>query len=177
MTVAEIQPNNPALAGCMATVSGKIVNLFDLNPDDILLEDIAHGLAYNCRWNGHTSGFYSVAEHCLQCFNDAPEDLKLLALFHDSEEAYWGDMIRPLKMILKDKCPEILYRMIDTRIMILKKFGIEWDDRIKEIDDRQLQWDFENLIKDNRIAFKTMPPWAAETQWLKAAKVYLNIFN
>ena len=33
--------------------------------DDVAIEDIAHGLAYQCRFNGQTSAFYSVAQHSL----------------------------------------------------------------------------------------------------------------
>ena len=32
---------------------------------DVAIEDIAHGLAFQCRFNGQTQHFYSVAQHSL----------------------------------------------------------------------------------------------------------------
>lgn len=168
MTTIQINPNDPVVDGCMATVSGKIINLFNVNPDDVLLSDIAHGLAYNCRWNGHTSTYYSVAEHCLRCVDRAPDELKLVALFHDCEEAYWGDMIRPLKNILKVVAPQVLESMKQTRWIILKKFGVEWDERISEFDHLELQWDFQNLILNK--SHVSMPPSRAKHEWLQMAE-------
>ena len=36
---------------------------FDLNRPEFDIYDIAHSLSMNCRYNGHTEWFYSVAEH------------------------------------------------------------------------------------------------------------------
>jgi hypothetical protein len=59
--------------GCMITVSGIVVDLFNPDPDTLLISDIAHGLANNCRWNGHTKHFWSVAQHCCMMYDMAPK--------------------------------------------------------------------------------------------------------
>jgi len=67
---------------------------------DVSIEDIAHGLAYQCRFNGQTSVFYSVAQHSLIVAALVPDDLRFAALLHDAAEAYIGDMVKPLKVLL-----------------------------------------------------------------------------
>lgn len=44
--------------------------------DDIEIEDIAHGLAYQCRFNGQTNAFYSVAQHSLIVAYQVPPTLR-----------------------------------------------------------------------------------------------------
>ena len=68
--------------------------------DDVDVEDIAHGLAYQCRFNGQTNAFYSVAQHSLIVASLVPEELRFAALLHDAAEAYLGDMVKPLKVLL-----------------------------------------------------------------------------
>jgi hypothetical protein len=68
--------------------------------DDVDIEDIAHGLAYQCRFNGQTSAFYSVAQHSLMVAALVPDELRFAALLHDAAEAYLGDMVKPLKVLL-----------------------------------------------------------------------------
>ena len=48
-------------------LSGRRLDLLDPSPDDIAIEDIAHGLARVARWNGQTLGehAFSVAQHAL----------------------------------------------------------------------------------------------------------------
>lgn len=79
------------------TYTGRAIYLIDPRPDEICLEDIAHGLANLCRFNGHVSTFYSVAQHSIFVSEIVPPHLALQALMHDATEAYLGDMVKPLK--------------------------------------------------------------------------------
>ena len=81
-------------------------HFYPQNPriEDIDIEDIAHGLAYTCRFNGQTTEFYSVAQHSLMVADLVADELKLEALMHDAAEAYLGDVVKPLKVLLPEFC-------------------------------------------------------------------------
>lgn len=101
--------------------------------DDVDIEDIAHGLAYQCRFNGQTREFYSVAQHSLMVTDLVPEPCRLAALLHDAAEAYLGDMVKPLKNLF----PE--FSVIEGRVMqiIGHRFGVDLealDPSIKQAD-------------------------------------------
>lgn len=81
----------------------------------VSVEDIAHALARICRYGGHVSTWWSVADHCLEVSlelervaRDAGYDddevayLSLVGLLHDAAEAYTGDMVSPLKWALRE---------------------------------------------------------------------------
>lgn len=82
------------------TRSGRRVDYFNPDPDTIDIEDIAYALANQCRYNGHSAMFYSVAEHSVAVAQLVPKELQLLALLHDAAEAYVGDIPSPLKQYL-----------------------------------------------------------------------------
>ena len=87
----------------MTYVSTYLGNRFyPLEPriDKLDIEDIAHGLAFQCRFNGQTCQFYSVAQHSLIVSSLVADELKFAALLHDAAEAYLGDMVKPLKILL-----------------------------------------------------------------------------
>lgn len=79
--------------------SGTYVEPLNLKPDQVRIGDIAHHLSNQCRFNGGTALFYSVAEHSLNVmFLLAPDPvLQLAGLMHDASEAYLCDMPRPTK--------------------------------------------------------------------------------
>ena len=74
------------LDGFIGTFSGLRFWPLDPNPAKILIDDIAHALAHQCRFGGHAWKFYSVAEHsdvsrlCLP--EHALPDLRLSALIN-----------------------------------------------------------------------------------------------
>ncbi len=83
------------------TYTGKTFNLLTPEPEMVCIEDIAHSLAYQCRYTGHTREFYSVAQHCVLMArnSDFPGD-PMEKLLHDADEAYIGDIARPWKNLL-----------------------------------------------------------------------------
>jgi uncharacterized protein len=100
--VAEPDRSPPAPGPYLQTVSGRWVNPFDPDPDQLDAGDIARALANQCRFGGHSRVFYSVAQHSVivselveQRGGDA-EDV-FAALMHDASEAYLGDMPHPIK--------------------------------------------------------------------------------
>ena len=95
--------------------------------EDVAIEDIAHGLAFQCRFNGQTQHFYSVAQHSLMVAALVPRRLALAALLHDAAEAYLGDMVKPLKGLF----PE--FTRIEAAVMAIigARFGVTgFDDRL-----------------------------------------------
>lgn len=95
------------------TYSGLLVDPLHLSIQDIRLEDIAHALSNLCRFTGHTSQFYSVAEHSVWVSYLAPGPYMADALIHDASEAYLQDIPSPLKQL-----PEFtFYREAERRAM------------------------------------------------------------
>lgn len=84
--------------GWLQTFTGKAFYPLSPRAEDIDPVDIAHALGLICRYGGHCTKFYSVAEHCVLMSRAVAEDLALASLLHDATEAYVGDMIRPLKV-------------------------------------------------------------------------------
>lgn len=99
----------------------KTMRDFDfLNPkiEDIEIEDIATALSKICRFNGHCSIPFSVAEHSVYVSKyleaqDIHRDFARVGLLHDAAEAYIGDMVTPLKVLF----PE--FSALENRILKL----------------------------------------------------------
>lgn len=104
------------------TFSGGRFYFYDPRPEDILIEDIAAALSKQCRFAGHLTKFYSVAEHSLAVSVLCKPQNQLAGLLHDASEAYLVDMPSPIKAELKS------YRDVELIIMtaIADKFGFEW---------------------------------------------------
>jgi uncharacterized protein len=98
----------------------KFFPLLEPTVDDIDIEDIAHSLSHQCRFNGHTPVFYSVAQHCVIVAKSLPPPLRLRGLLHDGSETYYSDIPTPLKNLM----PE--YRAMEDRChrVIERKFGL-----------------------------------------------------
>jgi len=93
------------------TFTGKTIYPLDFRVEEVDIIDIAHSLSQICRFTGHTRTFYSVAQHSVLVAENLEfpsdfdfekiESTKKMALLHDAQEAYIGDISRPLKRSLK----------------------------------------------------------------------------
>ena len=134
------------------TFTGKRFGFLDPQLDEIHVYDIANALSKSCRYVGHVSDFYSVAEHCCHLYDyyranetrighddEQGVNYRLRArtiLLHDASEAYLADIARPVKKILPD------YQKLEAKIeaLLAQKFNLlypfpAW---VKEMDTRIL---------------------------------------
>lgn len=99
-----------------------MVDLSAMQPEDVDIRDIAHGLSMQCRYNGQCSRFYSVAEHSVAVAAHCPPELRLAGLLHDAAEAYCGDIARPIK----EQFPEIARFEDEVQHRVLAGLGLPW---------------------------------------------------
>lgn len=117
------------------TWTGQKLYITAPNPAGIVIEDIAHALARQCRYNGHVNVLhYSVAQHSILVASIVPKELRLAGLLHDAAEAYLGDCIRPLKSQLP------YYQVLELlwERAISQAFGLEYhltDPEVKRADE------------------------------------------
>lgn len=119
------------------TVSGRLVDVLDPNPDDIVIDDIAWSLSRLSRFTGHTItkipptvGQHSlfVAQMLLEADN-APR-VVLYGLLHDAAESYVGDCPAPTKHIPKLK---VVFDEIEQGV--LDKIFVKFAGRLPATDE------------------------------------------
>lgn len=133
------------------TYSGRCFWPLDPRPEEVEIADIAHALAMTCRYRGHCTRFYSVAEHSVLVSRHVPAEHALWGLLHDAAEAYSADIPRPLKRELAG-WPDIEERILRA---VCVRFGLppEEPDCVKAADAA--------LLSDERAAL--MVP--CEREW------------
>lgn len=154
--------------------------------DDVNIEDIAHALSMLCRANGHYASFYSIAAHCLNCYEEAcarreSGRVKMACLLHDACEAYISDITRPVKQYLDD------YKVIEDRLskVIYEKFLgsplTEYEEKmVKIIDDAML---FHEFLEFSGEKLSDEAPYVAATPdffrgtMKQVEKEYLDVFE
>jgi uncharacterized protein len=134
------------------TFTGKRFGFLDPQENEVEVYDIANALSKSCRYVGHVSDFYSVAEHCCHLYDfywDRRTQLDhedghgvdygvraRTVLMHDASEAYLADIARPVKKILPD------YQALEAKIegMLAQKFNLIYPFPVwlKELDTRIL---------------------------------------
>ncbi len=164
------------------------VSFNPLNPDEnsILIEDIAHALSLMTRANGHFHEFYSVAQHCIFCCEEAlargySNKVALACLLHDASEAYLADITRPVKKNLLNylNIEEVLQTAIYSKY-IGQALSTEEQSQIHSVDNsllfsefihymnEKLDMEAENLV--STPDFKFVP-------FNEVEEKYIDLFN
>ena len=134
----------------IATVAPTILlstgRYFDfLNPQPLTIGEVAHALSNLCRFTGHCTSFYSVAQHSVLVSHLLPDELAAQGLLHDAVEAVMGDMSGPLKRLFPQ------YKELEHRIeaVVLAGFGlpVQLDPRVKRADLQALRTEQEHLMR------------------------------
>jgi hypothetical protein len=163
------------------TRTGRILDFADPEPASVHIEDVAGGLAMAPRFGGQALRFQSVAQHAVNVSllvgHLGRPDLDLVALHHDSHEAYACDIPAPLKRLLGDPYKKVTCKL---DLAIAEAFGFdvvedgsEEYEVIKAADDaifvleaadllvgqvREPKVDLE-VLKKARMVIGTSDPW------------------
>ena len=153
------------------TFTGRHVDPFNLNPREIVVEDIAHALSHIARFGGHAARFYSVGQHSLLVAASCPPAHRRWGLLHDAAEAYLGDVPRPIKRRLPG------YQELEDQVLqvIAARFDLPWPlpEIVKQYDTAALRLEAEELMGNTGdwvdLALPT-PPLDPQ-----ASQAYLNL--
>lgn len=162
ITLKEAHKLNPR---AIMLQSGVLFDVFDPNPSDINIDDIAHALSNLCRFGGHSPEFYSVAQHCVLCSHvDGTPKEQMEFLMHDSSEAYLADIPRPIKKKLSD------YSKIEDNLLnvIFNKFELSFplSDKVKDVDNCALEFEYKCFFEMRDYSFTYWKPREAREKFL-----------
>jgi uncharacterized protein len=141
---------------------------------DIRIEDIAHALANQSRFSGHTRFRYSVGEHSVRVAElieelgyDVPT--QLWGLLHDASEAYLVDLPTPLKI---NGLIGLEYQKAERRLMraVCRRFSLPTREPavVRLADARMLATEVRDLMHGDRDYWKKInaePVWGRIRPW------------
>lgn len=130
--------------GCVETFTGKIVDVMDLKPGDVDIRDIAHALSQEPRHGGMCTRRISVANHSCKVHDllvkwGHGSEICLYGLLHDAEEAYIGDLARPIKYLDElmgyRKVANVIKQSISNEFDLYSMRDIDYNNIIKLADN------------------------------------------
>lgn len=135
-------------------LSGKFIDLINIDPSAISIYDIARSLSNQCRYRGHIHRFVSVAEHSLMVASafELGSFEYIWGLIHDVAEAYVSDVPTPVKPFTF--IGGLPVGTVEDRILeaVGTKFGVgtEMPDCVKPVDRSALCIEGRALFPDRR---------------------------
>lgn len=149
-------------------------------------ETAARSLAQQCRYNGTTSQFYSVAQHCVLISERWPADdpRAVWGLLHDLHECVIGDIIKPVRDKLLWQAGEYWLPTNQIEGLLLhetqKRFGLDpipqdvlLADRLIAVDEMLLLFRCPSIHPRARrlgVTIEPVGPKDAETLFVERAR-------
>jgi len=155
----------------LGTITGKLLDVLDIKPEDINAYDIAWSLHNTNRYAGHTSVPWDVLSHTGLVYTLYVWDMRgsldpnysKALLLHDAAEAYIGDMIGGLK----DSPVGEAFRDLERKILrtVFQRFGLNLDDIDWVIVDRydhqaahvEIRKFYPHLVSDPKVVQAQYP--------------------
>lgn len=139
------------MSNWIMTQSGGVLDYDAAEYTALSIDEIAHSLSNQCRYNGHCSDYYSVAEHSVHVSHLVGATYNkrwaLAALLHDASEAYVCDLPRPLKKAMGKSFSDYEDKAM---LSVAKKFGLEVGDFhhqiIKDADNVMIYYETSVLM-------------------------------
>ena len=149
----------------ITTLSGKRFHPYAPRVPEYDIEDIANALSMQCRFAGHVTSFYSVAQHSVHAAVMAPLSLKMHALLHDGQESYVTDIPSPVKAGLGDAWADLENNVeaVLHDAFSLRRLTIAERHTVKMIDLRLCCMEGRTITRfPDRVSDWDMPPGADE---------------
>lgn len=167
------------------TYTGKKVYPLTMGVGDVSIFDIAHALSNTCRYNGHVSFFYSVAQHSVLLAESKFPGMPQWRLLHDAGEAYLPDVCHGFKPLL----PKLIEMEEHILELVAEKFGlpplagevlrkikigdsaiIHWEGRALMPIVPGTQWSDDVIPPKVKIKIEGWPPHYAEERFIECFK-------
>ena len=160
------------------TFTGKRIDPFNMTPDDMCIEDIAHHLSQVNRYNGATEYPYSVGQHSLLVADllmvgGASPRVELAGALHDGSEAYINDVTTPVKYnamseeyrALEWRLQRLVEAVFDLPYGLTEADIVKWAD--KKATEREWQWFIEHSERRCPPGLAKMDPRHVEDLFLQ----------
>jgi hypothetical protein len=143
----------------MQTYTGRVFYPLDPHPEAVCIADIAHALAQQCRYAGHSLFHYSVAQHSVLVSTHVPREHAVWGLMHDAAEAYLVDLPRPVKHSV------VGYDAAEERVLeaVAERFGLSlpMPDAVRIADNQALATEQRDVMRScGRPWSLTEEPWS-----------------
>ena len=175
------------------TAGGRFIDILDIKPEDVDINDIAHQLAIEPRFTSATPVPYSVGQHSIlvaqHCRSESPVD-KLWCLLHDAHEIYTRDISRPMKEEFRRR-GITFYDELSAKVQraICQRFGLPEVEPpcVKEADNLLLATEAKHFFGDTH-AYKSWehrpenghkiitPSCIFQASWLEVKVAFLRAY-
>lgn len=157
-------------SGKIRTFTGKYVDPFNMQPEDLDIRDIAHHLSLINRYTGATQHGYNVAQHSVAVSRHFIDpELRMAGLLHDAAEYVLNDIASPVKR--HPAMAGYVKALSDLDTIIFNHFGLDIAlmKTVKPMDDVEFTYEVASWwgTIDFKRRIRPLPAGASEQLFLE----------